>query len=130
MSRPTPRKSSLTGSSPLAPVVETPTVDEVPAAVEAKAPQKRADRAAAKPAASEKRKYPPKVSFYQSPEVTDRVRGAMLHTMAHEGHLSLSEFINGAVLEKVERLEAKYNNGKPFPPLGAHEVPRGRPTGS
>ena len=31
--------------------------------------------------------------------------------------------------KEVERLEAKYNNGKPFPPVGARELPQGRPMG-
>ena len=74
-------------------------------------------------------KYPPKVSFYQDPEDTDRVRGAILHTMAAEGPRSLSQFINKAVMTEVERLERKYNDGAPFPAVGAGELPQGRPMG-
>lgn len=78
---------------------------------------------------STRTKYPPKVSFYQAREDTDRVRGAILHTMASEGPRSLSQFINGAVMAEVERLERKYNGGQPFPPVGARELPQGRPMG-
>ena len=49
--------------------------------------------------------------------------------MATEGSRSLSQFINQAVMAEVERLERKYNNGEPFPPVGARELPQGRPMG-
>lgn len=81
-------------------------------------------------AAPKKRsKYPPKVSFYQEQEDTDRIRGAIMHTIPYEGVRSLSQFLSGAAMKEVERLEAKYNNGKPFPPVGAREMPQGRPMG-
>ena len=60
---------------------------------------------------------------------TDRIRGAILHTMATEGSRSLSQFINQAVMAEVERLERKYNGGQPFPAVGARELPQGRPMG-
>ena len=76
-----------------------------------------------------KTKYAPKVSFYQDPEDTDRVRGAILHTMHLENSRTLSDFIHNAVMEKVEELENKYNNRKPFPNTKAGELPQGRPWG-
>lgn len=79
--------------------------------------------------AKAKTKYPPKVSFYQDPEDTARVRGAILHTMTTEGSRSLSAFIHHAVMVEVERLEAKYNGGRPFAPMGVRELPQGRPMG-
>nr|WP_181716208.1 hypothetical protein [Cryobacterium sp.]QJS06010.1 hypothetical protein [Cryobacterium sp.] len=139
MNRPAPRKSSLTGSSPIAP--PAPAAAEpaapaaaAPAAAEVKQPApatKAKSTPAAKPAAATdgKKKYPPKVSFYQDPEDTGRVRGAILHTQVAEGSRSLSQFIAEAVMEKVEALEAKYNNGEPFPAIGARELPQGRPMG-
>ena len=124
MTRPTPRKSSLAGSSPItSPPTEPTTVDAAGwtqgqhEEVDQKAPQA-------------KRKYPHKVSFYQSPEDTDRVRGAILHTMTTEGPRSLSQFIHQAVMAEVERLEREYNDGQPFPSVGARELPQGRPMGS
>lgn len=124
--RPAPRKSSLTGSSPIAPPAPAAAEVEQPAPV-----PKVKSTPAAKPAATVdgKKKYPPKVSFYQDPDDTSRVRGAILHTQVAEGSRSLSQFIAEAVMEKVEALEAKYNDGKPFPAIGARELPQGRPMG-
>jgi len=73
------------------------------------------------------RKHPNKVSFYQEPEDTARLRGAVLHTMVAEGHRSLSQFVIRAVMKEVQRLEEKYNDGKPFPAVAANEMPQGRP---
>ncbi|WP_237049142.1 ParB family protein [Microbacterium paludicola] len=69
------------------------------------------------------------MSFYQDRDKTDRIRGAILYTMASEGVRSLSQFLDAAAMKEVERLEAKYNGGKPFPPVGARELPQGRPMG-
>ncbi|MGZ0069453.1 ParB family protein [Microbacterium arborescens] len=74
-------------------------------------------------------KIPAKVSFYQDRDKTDRIRGAILHTMTSEGVRSLSQFLDAAAMKAVERLEAKHNNGKPFPPVAARELPQGRPMG-
>lgn len=133
MNRPSPRKSSLTGSSPIVPPVSP--MPAVAAAPET-AVFEHAQPAAAKvePNSSStkpvtKSKYPPKVSFYQDPQDTARVRGAILHTQVAEGSRSLSQFIHQAVMDKVETLEAKYNNGQPFPAIGARELPQGRPMG-
>lgn len=130
--RPAPRRSNLAGASPVAPTTssETPTPTEAapaPAAAVPAAP-------AAVPRATTRTttagsKYRHKVSFYQEPEDTDRVRGAILHTMISEGSRTLSQFIHQAVMAEVERLEAKYNAGQPFPPVGARELPQGRPMG-
>lgn len=77
-----------------------------------------------------KKTYPPKVSFYQDKEDTDRIRGAILYTQATEGPRTLSQFLHRAAMAEVERLEAKYNNGQPFPSVAANELPKGRPLGS
>lgn len=74
---------------------------------------------------SSKRKWRHKVSFYQDPANTDRVRGAILHTMTTEGNRNLSQFVNDAVMAKVVELEVKYNDGQPFPAVGARELPQG-----
>lgn len=124
MNRPSPRKSSLSGSSPLAPPPpETPEAKSTPAAVSAAA---HVTRKAEEPSpTSGKKKWRHKVSFYQDPADTDRVRGAILHTMVQEGNRNLSQFVNDAVMAKVEELEAKYNHGEPFPAVGARELPQG-----
>ena len=68
-----------------------------------------------------------KLSWAKLVESYDRVRGALLHTMATEGPRTLSQFINDAVMKEVTRLEKKHNAGKPFPKLGAGKLPQGRP---
>lgn len=128
-SRPSPRKSSLSGSSPVAPPpAETPETKPTPAATPAAAAKPAAapvTRKAEEPSTSGKKKWRHKVSFYQDPADTDRVRGAILHTMVQEGNRNLSQFVNDAVMAKVEELEAKYNHGEPFPAVGARELPQG-----
>lgn len=132
--RPAPRKSSLAGSSPVAPPTQ-PAVEPAPSVVEAAPAQPPTVTSAPQPAAAAaapakaKPKYPPKVSFYQDPEDTARVRGAILHTMTTEGARNLSQFIHQAVMAEVERLETKYNGGQPFPPVEARGLPQGRPMG-
>lgn len=116
------RKSSLTGANPVAPAAED-RAQPTPEPVATEQPVHPAE------GGPRPRKYPPKVSFYQDPEDTARVRGAILHTQLTEGSRSLSAFINHAVMAEVERLEAKYNGGKPFPAIGAREMPQGRPMG-
>ncbi|GGG71361.1 hypothetical protein GCM10011374_40050 [Kocuria dechangensis] len=126
MARPAPRKSSLAGSTPVTPPPAEPTVaDPAPQAPVAVSKEEES----ATPAREKKSKYPPKVSFYQDPADTARVRGAILHTQVAEGTRSLSDFINNAVMAEVKRLETKYNEGKPFPGIGARGLPQGRPMG-
>ena len=129
MNRPSPRKSSLSGSSPVAPPpAETPETKPTPAAAPAAAAKPAAapvTRKAEEPSTSGKKKWRHKVSFYQDPADTDRVRGAILHTMVQEGNRNLSQFVGDAVMAKVEELEAKYNHGEPFPAVGARELPQG-----
>lgn len=76
---------------------------------------------------SEAKKYPHKVSFYQDRADTDRLRGAVLATRVQEGHRSMSEFINNAVMAEVDRLEKRYNDGQPFPSVDADRGNAGRP---
>lgn len=75
--------------------------------------------------------YPPKVTFYQDPETTARMRGCFEETRvkSREGDRSLSEFIHKAVMAEVERRERKYNDGAPFNSVDSGDIPRGRPVG-
>ncbi|WP_434971286.1 ParB family protein [Microbacterium sp. bgisy207] len=128
--RPERKRSTLSGRNPIAPAAETPR--EPPAAAPAPAAPATPAESVTEPqaAAPKKRsKYPPKVSFYQEQEDTDRIRGAIMHTIPYEGVRSLSQFLSGAAMKEVERLERQYNDGKPFPPVGARELPQGRPMG-
>lgn len=72
-------------------------------------------------------KFPTKTSFYQKPDAGQRMRSTFVHTMLAEGTASLSDFIAGAVQKEVERLEAQYNDGKPWPPVKPKQVPKGPP---
>ncbi|GAB3186101.1 hypothetical protein GCM10027060_26360 [Nesterenkonia halophila] len=129
MTRPTPKKTSLNTQHPGEPPEEQPatqTAEEPPAQPPAagEAPQETTgSKQTGKP------KYPPKMSIYQDPADTDRIRGAIIHTMGQEGYRTLSQFVNSAVMEEVRRLEEKYNNGQPFPPVSAKGFPKGRPMG-
>jgi len=128
MNHPARRKSSLSGANPANPAESAPQPAAVADAAETRPPAtpRTSDNTSSQP---KQRKYPPKVSFYQDPNDTSRVRGAILHTMTTEGARTLSQFIDRAVMTEVERLEAKYNAGKPFPPIAARELPQGRPMG-
>lgn len=139
--RPQPRKSSLAGESLLAPraAAQAPRAAAPGGRQEAPENEPAQQQAAAAPAAASEAKssttatgktYPHKVSFYQAKADTDRVRGALVATQAQEGYRSLSEFIDATVMAEVERLEAKYNNGQPFPAVNAKRGPRGRPMGT
>lgn len=130
MARPTPKQSSLTTQHPGEPPQEEPAAEAIsqPAAGEPKATE-AAEETAGGAQSQKPKKYPPKMSIYQDPEDTDRIRGAIIHTMGQEGYRTLSQFVNGAVMEEVRRLEEKYNNGQPFPPVSAKGFPKGRPMG-
>lgn len=128
--RPERKRSTLSGRNPIAPAAETPQ-EPAAAAPAPAAPATPAESVTEPQAAAPKKrsKYPPKVSFYQEQEDTDRIRGAIMHTIPYEGVRSLSQFLSGAAMKEVERLERQYNDGKPFPPVGARQLPQGRPMG-
>lgn len=132
--RPAPRRSSLAGSTPTTPPqpAPAPAPAQPVAPMPNQAPHEAASTGALSPGpqmgvAARRGKYPPKVSFYQDPADTARVRGAILHTMVTEGPRTLSQFIDRAVMAEVARLEATYNSGQPFPPVAARQLPQGRP---
>ena len=130
--RPVHRKSSLQGSNPVAPSAPATTTPlaPVPTRRPAAASSTTSTAPSAQPAGEGRKKPKPKVSFYQDPEDTARMRGALKHTQVAEGSRSLSDFIDRAVMAEVERLEARYNNGQPFESVAARELPQGRPLGS
>lgn len=103
-----PRKSSLAKNDPIAPPRE-----------EERQPEKKGTQYAKK-----------KVGFYQKPEDTERLRGAVLHGVSRGGPRTMSEFIDYAVMKEVSRQEEEWNNGEPFPAVGAGDLPQGRPLGA
>lgn len=70
-----------------------------------------------------------KVGFYVDVEEARRARGAYKHLPRTVTAKSWSDFLAGAVLREVTRLEAEYNSGRPFPDAMAGELPAGRPMG-
>ena len=83
--RPERRRSSLSGTSPIAPPPAA-TEPAPPAAAPASAPTSQAAAEEIPTGAGKPRsKYPPKASFYQEREDTDRIRGAIMHTIPCEG---------------------------------------------
>jgi hypothetical protein len=75
------------------------------------------------------RRYPHKTSWYQSEADADRLRATFANTKNLLGLPSLSAFINAAINEKIQNLEASYNDGRPWAPLAAKEIPQGKPAG-
>lgn len=122
--RPEPKKSSLAGSSSIAPP-QTEAVPQTREPASAPAPQKPAPTGAE----AGKQRYPHKVSFYQDKADTGRLRGALLATQHHEGYRSMSKFIDAVVMAEVRRLEQAYNGGQPFPEVSAKGGQLGRPMG-
>ncbi len=133
MNRPAPRKSSLSSASPF----DHPTAPEAPQEAPAAAPASTAPaptaRAATEPLSGaekgEKPGKPPKITIYQHPDDSARMRGAIVAYMRNVGMTNLSKFANEAIMEKVERLEAQYNGGEPFEPVGPGVLTVGRPMG-
>jgi hypothetical protein len=66
-------------------------------------------------------------------ETLDRARAAATYLARNEpeaGIRSLADIVNPAVAERVAELEARYNDGEPFQPVGRMPLGRraGRPT--
>lgn len=63
-------------------------------------------------------------SFYLPRELVDRARAAVFATRAEPGEAyNVSELAGRALEAEVRRLEEKYNDGAPFPPVDT--VPSG-----
>lgn len=122
MTQPARRKSSLSGTSPVAPA--QPAVEHAAQPVDTLAtpvePPARARRAS-------QSKH--KLSVYQDPEDTARLRAAYRQTLAASSDRSFSDFINRLLMTAVKELEAQHNGGQPFEGVGAGEIPTGRPVG-
>ncbi|MEE2061770.1 ParB family protein [Rhodococcus artemisiae] len=54
----------------------------------------------------------PKLGFHT--DQAERIRAAYLGTRPHLPASTFGEFLEAAVLEKIERLEVEYNNGQPW----------------
>ena len=66
---------------------------------------------------------------YYTEEQAEQVRAAFLEAgKPEEGDTSVSDFIVRASMREVKRLQRKYNDGKPWPPVQAGELRRGQRT--
>lgn len=116
MNRPAGRKSSLSKDHPAAPepAAPTPTQPAPPERSVAPARKPQADRA--------------KVSFYTTHETAGQVRAALTHVPAAvHGYRNVSDLIDDAVNEKIQQLQQRHNQGKPWPAADPGSVSRGRP---
>lgn len=121
--KPEPRRSALSAEHPYAPQEPAervpvtpepaPAPSTPPAPKETPAPSKAGD------------KKPMSVRATLADQA--RIRAAFMATNSAERHGSLSDFITRATLDKVAQLEHQYNDGKPWPAVGAGDVPTGRP---
>lgn len=117
MNRPTARKSSLGQAHPAAPKASE--VEQVAQAEQTtQRPQTRGPRTSART----------KMTFYTTAEQAGQVRAVLANVAsAQHGYRNVSEFLDAAVTEKVQAMQDKYNQGKPWPPAEAGTVARGRP---
>lgn len=73
----------------------------------------------------------PRITVYISEDVQEALRAAVYWTNNQPGgYDNLSMLLEDAALEKIRKLERRYNNGQPFAPMphGRH-LRRGRPIG-
>ena len=67
-------------------------------------------------------------SVYIDEAILDRARAATVYLSSYvpESNIgSLSDMVEPGLLAEVKKLEKKYNNGEPFPPVS--KMPTGRP---
>ncbi|MCK8674579.1 ParB family protein [Rhodococcus sp. NPDC003382] len=69
----------------------------------------------------------PKLGFHT--DQAERIRAAYLGTRAVLPPSTFGEFLEAAVLEKIERLEAEHNNGRPWDTPAAGEIKSTAQTG-
>ncbi|TDE88170.1 hypothetical protein EXU48_23910 [Occultella glacieicola] len=113
MTRPARRTSSLGTAHPAAPspIESVP----APATPPTEAPTKKSEPAPE----GGKKKRANTATFYVDPEIVARARGAYRYTQGPEGYRSFSDFIVRALEAETARVEAKYNDGRPFDALEA-----------
>lgn len=68
-----------------------------------------------------------KMNYYAPVEDAGRIRAAFFAGRDEAGWRSLTDFQVDAMMQLVERLEARHNRGLPFEGLGPGSIPAGRP---
>ena len=69
-----------------------------------------------------------KASFYVPSALVEECRDAVAFLAGPPLHLSLSQLVEEAIREKLDRLKVEQHSGKPFPPHRG-KVRAGRPIG-
>ncbi|MUK03554.1 hypothetical protein GM708_17625 [Vibrio cholerae] len=120
--RAAPRKSTLAGKSPV-----TAATQPEPSVPAEQAPSTTTSAPRAQSPAPSPSSKKTKVAYYQDAELAARVRGAFQATAHLEDHRSFSDF-HAAVMEaELERLEKKYNDGRPYKGAAPKSGRLGRP---
>ena len=134
MTRPTPRRSLLATSNPIAPAPE-PTTGPVwdtaeNGSAEILEEQHPVTPAAADPVTQQSKPKRTKISFFIDAEDAGRLRAALIErNAADKAAYTLTDFIGSAVMTEVERLEQELNQGKRFHQVAAGGIATGRPIG-
>lgn len=124
MNRPDPRRrSTLAGSSGITP---TPAAPPAAPSVPAPEPQREPASAPAQPRSAAKNGSA-RMNYYTDTDAAGRIRSAYIAGRNKYGWRSLTEFQESTILERVQQLEAEFNNGEQFPPAAAGSVAPGRP---
>lgn len=105
------RKKSALSAGPAA-VIAPPPAPPTAAPVRAAAPTPPAAETA-------------RLSIRMDAELLGQVRAAWWSTAVSTGTRSMSAWIIEALEEHLRRAEAEFNDGQPFTPLDAGEIPRG-----
>lgn len=74
----------------------------------------------------------PRMTVYMSRDLQAAVRAAVYWTRNQpEGYENLSDLLEDAAQDMIQRLQERYNDGQPFPPMPTGKrLKRGRPIGS
>jgi len=92
-------------------------------------PPKRTAKKAATPVPRGQVAGKEKLQPYVSIEIAEAARNAVVATTPYEGgYQSISDLIEDAIAEKVQRLQRKFNNGEPFPTRPKRRLKTGRPS--
>lgn len=110
--RPEPRRSPLTGLSPI-----------TPQTMAASAPAPHTDAPAR---ATTRSTSFDKLTIRVDSDLAGRARSAFWSTAHTTGCRSLSEWISEAIADKIHTDEAEYNAGQPYQPMPAGTIPTGR----
>lgn len=108
------RTSALAGRSPSVP--EPPAPEPTPAPETTPAAGTVPKRGRRSEASAQQAKPEPKIrkNVYLRQGDLARIEAARRFTLGHTGIDSFTEFAERAMMEKVERLEQEYNNGRPW----------------